>query len=573
MPSKKVLWRSREEVAVEKGLSLPSGELPYLIQKFLRAREVIDSDEIKKMVSAPIGDLKDPSSIHGLDQAVQRIIKAQEANEKICIYADFDLDGTSGLALLYEGLEALGFHNLIYYQPKRLSEGYGFHPHAVEDLSNQGVSLIITVDVGITALEAVQTAKEKNIDVIITDHHQPAETLPVAQVIVNPNLPTDQSGLGYLCGAGVAFYLLRNLKKKLIELNLAKDGDLDLKKSLEFFTIGTLTDMVPLVGDNRILVKHGLIYLEKTERPGFKCLLNSLGLTGRPLTSQDVSIRFAPKLNALSRMEEGILPIHIFLEKDVEQAKLMVTQVLDSNQHRVDHQQSGELEAFEKIKSWTFDKFIFVSSPQFHKGVLGLIATKVAQQMNKPTFVGVEVDGVIMGSARAPNPDWNVLAALTATSGILNRFGGHYSAAGFELNQKYKESFIQGLHEHFEVEGSELRPRIVDYDCNLQLHEVTTSLMRWLDVLGPYGQAFPPPLFAMTDLIVGQVYALKGNHKKLMLFDKDRQNKSEALYFSAPEWIDKTLINQSVRVLVEPQWNYFSGNLNLQLLVREMVIN
>ena len=207
------LWKLRESGVEVETPAQVEGQWPSLIGKLLAVRGFTGPQEVEKLLFPKLADLKDPLVLKGMSQALERLGQAYLNNEKICIYADFDLDGTSGLALLKTGMLALGFTEVLHYQPKRLAEGYGFHAHAVEELKAQGVSLIITVDVGITAHPAIDKANELGIDVILTDHHLPAESIPAAYVVINPNQGTCESGLGYLCGAGVAFYLLRGLKR------------------------------------------------------------------------------------------------------------------------------------------------------------------------------------------------------------------------------------------------------------------------------------------------------------------------------------------------------------------------
>src|SRR6185312_17143063 len=267
-------WRARYAGVVDGHDGLK--DYPVLIQKFLLGRGFKDLAEIQNFFQSKLSDLKEPLLMKDMDKAVARLVQVFEKQEKVCVYADFDLDGTSGLALLTDGLRQLGFKNVFLAQPRRLSDGYGFHAHIVEELARQGVTCIVTVDVGITANKAVATASELGIDVIVTDHHQPGPVLPPGFAVVNPNQAGDASGLGYLCGAGVAFYLLRALKRGLINKNLIAESTLDLRSVLDCFCIATLTDMVPLVGDNRSLVKQGLQQLEKTKRPGLKSLLESL---------------------------------------------------------------------------------------------------------------------------------------------------------------------------------------------------------------------------------------------------------------------------------------------------------
>lgn len=547
---------------------------PDLISKLLAARGFVDVEQVDKLLFPKLADLKDPLVLKGMAQALERLGQAYLKNEKICIYADFDLDGTSGLALLKTGMIALGFPEIYHYQPKRLSEGYGFHVEAVEELKSQGVSLIITVDVGITAHAAVERANELGIDVILTDHHLPSETLPRAFVVVNPNQSTCESGLGYLCGAGVAFYLLRGLKRYFHDHAELPKSNWDLKEVLDYFTIGTLTDMVPLVDDNRVLVKHGLLKLSETSRAGLKALLEELGLTGRPLTSQDVAIRFAPKLNALSRMESGILPIDIFLLEEETYAHDMVSQVMKNNSTRVQLQSDAEAEAQELLKDWTHPDFVFVVSKNFHRGVVGLIATKLTQIYNKPAFVGaLDEDRMIVGSARLPQGQEACLVeAMSSASELMNRFGGHSAAAGFEISQVKLSSVIARLAVHFSDLREKPKPVEIYYDIEAKLSDVSSGLMKWYDFVGPFGTGFAIPLIHFKGVEVGSKRELKGGHLRLKLTEVGGEASMEALLFTPTPRQLKTLesVPGYYDILGELQWNYFAGQKTIQILVRDL---
>jgi single-stranded-DNA-specific exonuclease len=542
------------------------------VKRLLRARRIIDALTVSELFQPKLSSLKEPLSIKGMQEARDRLLAAYSTKEKVCIYADFDLDGTSGLALLYEGLRDLGFQALQYYQPKRLAEGYGFHAHAVDELHRQGVKLIVTVDVGITANETVAHARSIGMDVIITDHHMPANELPPANVIVNPNQPGCESGLGYLCGAGVGFYLLRAVSSSLVEQNLILRDQVDLKKYLDFFTIGTLTDLVPLVGDNRILVKHGLKQIENTERAGLKALAESLNLRGRPLTSSDVAIRFAPKLNALSRMENGILPVDIFLVSDEVKAHDMMKAVLTNNETRVTEQHSGEKRASDLLANWTNKEFVFVTSTEFHRGVIGLIATKLAQSHNCPAFVGSQnKDGIIVGSSRVPFAgESSVLQALESASEKLNRFGGHHQAAGFELHESNIQNFLEGLTSFYTKKDIERPPIRFEYDFEIALDECQASLLKWLDVIGPFGQGFPAPQFILKNMQIKSIYELKGGHLKFRFNSTQGNSAPEALFFSPPPYLKRPSVDDYIDVLGELQWNFFAGSQKLQFLIRDL---
>jgi single-stranded-DNA-specific exonuclease len=575
-----ILWRSREEAHLNlkdslKG-NLSDSEYPPLIRKLLMIRGLSDSDQVLKWLSPKLSELKDPFSLLNMQKGIDRLVEAYKKQETICIYADFDLDGTSGLALLQDGFKQLGFEHLVLAQPKRLSQGYGFHAHLLDDLKKQNVSLIVTVDVGITAFEACLKATELGMDVILTDHHQPAKELPKAFAVINPNQKEDTSGLGYLAGAGVAFYLLRALKRGLVDAGLVSESRLDLKSVLDCFCIATLTDMVPLVDDNRALVKQGLLQLEKTTRPGLRALLQNLDMAGRPLSSQDVAIRFAPKLNALSRMETGVMPIDLYLAEDSEKAEEMVKTVLKNNSTRVQLQGAGESEAFEKLESWPHEGFVFLASQNFHKGVVGLIATKLCLQKNVPAFVGaINEEGVITGSARLPNGfASSLLKALEAGKDHLVRFGGHEAAAGFELHSENETQFVAKLIEHFKLQKTQ-EPFAIEYDLQAELHEINENLMRWFEIIGPFGQSFSNPILRIRNVHIKDVITLKGNHLKFKFEDESTGRLMDGIYFSPPKQLVETLPGpgQSVDLLGELQWNYFSGRRTLQILIKDMKPN
>ncbi len=570
------LWRSREDELCKSDFlpgNLSDSEYPPLIKKLLMIRGLKDSDQVLKWLSPKLSELKDPACLLNMQRGVARLVEAFRKQETICIYADFDLDGTSGLALFQDGLTQLGYKSLVLSQPKRLSQGYGFHAHLLDELKAQNVSLIVTIDVGITAFEACLRATELGMDVILTDHHQPAQELPKAFAVINPNQREDSSGLGYLAGAGVAFYLLRALKRGLVDAKLVSESSLDLKSVLDCFGIATLTDMVPLIGDNRALVKQGLLQLEKTTRPGLKALLENLDMAGRPLSAQDVAIRFAPKLNALSRMETGVMPIDLYLAEDKPKAEEMVKTVLKNNSTRVQLQGAGEAEAFEALENWPHEGFVFLASKNFHKGVVGLIATKLAIQKNLPAFVGaINEEGVITGSARLPNGfAASLLKAFESGREHLHRFGGHDAAAGFELHSKNETEFVSCLVEHYKLQTAQGAGAVV-YDLTAELHEINENLMRWLELIGPFGQGFAPPILRITGARIKDLLTLKGGHLKFKLQDEASGRILDGIYFSPPKNLLGQLpkVGETVDFLGELQWNYFSGRRSLQILIKDI---
>lgn len=553
--------------------------LPPLIDKILSSRGLSSEKERDLFLNPKLSLLKDPFLLQGMSQAVERLVQAYLQNEKICIYADFDLDGTSGLAILKEAFEKLGYKQVAFYQPKRLSEGYGFHPHAVEELKNLGIDLIITVDVGITSFAAFEKAQELGIDVILTDHHLPLfengkEILPKAFCVVNPNQQLCMAGLGYLCGAGVAFYLVRALKRAFTEqVNLPKQ-EWDLKELLDLFCIGTLTDMVPLIEDNRVLVKHGMVALEKTQRPGLRALLDHLDLSKRPLTSQDISIRFAPKLNALSRMESDILPIHIYLEKSSQKAEDLVNKILKNNNTRQNIQQLAEEKSLELLKSWSHKDFVYVCAQDFHRGVIGLIATKLSKDFNCPAFVGsLNSEGMIVGSARLPSGfEGNLTQALKSSDSVLTRFGGHAAAAGFELAKNNELQFIDNLKNYYSEQKKHPKELEYEFDVKAELGEISQNFMKWHDFLGPFGVGFHIPVFRFNSLKLEKIKELKGGHLKLSFSHAEQT--IDVLYFSPIESKKQEIQTQkNYDILGELQMNYFGKQKSIQVLLKDFKLH
>ncbi|MCM2280568.1 MAG: single-stranded-DNA-specific exonuclease RecJ [Bdellovibrionaceae bacterium] len=579
-----VIWRPR----VAEPKPAPRG-IPRLIWEVLSSRGLSTQEEIQKWLSPSLRELRDPFALKDMDKAVERIALAHERGEKICVYCDYDLDGTSACAMLKTAFDWLGLRNISHYQPKRLTEGYGLHKEAIRKIRDEGVSLMITADLGITAIEEVEYAREIGLDIVVTDHHLPKEKLPDAVAVVNPNRGNCESELGHLCGTGVAFYLIMALRRTFLERGWLTQP-FDPKLLLDCFVIGTLTDMVPLVRENRVLVKHGLLALAQTRRPGLRALLQALNMWGIPLTSQDVAIRFAPKLNALSRMETGVTPLDLFLAPDESTAETLVAQVLTNNQLRQVSQREAESEAIRQMKEHPPRSVCFVWSPEFHRGVVGLVATRLSQDFGLPAFVGsADESGKIVGSARMPEGlGLSLLDGLEACGDLLVQFGGHAVACGFEVEQKNAPRLAAALEEWFSKQLSEAKASEWVYDAEADLADLNPGFMQWYEQLSPFGAQFEAPVFRLRGVKVAQVYPLKGGHLRLTLGDHPAYALT-AIWFSPPK---SFLAERSgfgaeagggaradvrsdfrseikIDVLVEPQWNYFAGRKSLQLLIQD----
>ena len=545
-------------------------DIPPLVQRWMGARGLHNFQDFLKFTNFSLKDLTDPFLLKGMEEATDRLIKAFQDQDKICLYADFDMDGTPGLALLIQGLQFCGFQKLLSFQPNRFEDGYGVHSEIVEEfINNHEVSLFVTVDVGITAIEAVQRAKDLGVDFIITDHHQPKEILPPAYAIVNPNQGHCPSGMEHLCGAGVAFYLVLALRKKMVERGLLQKN-FDPKVLLDCFAIGTLSDMVPVIKENRALIQHGLLQLERTSRPGLRLLMDELKLTGKRLNSADVSIQFSPKLNALGRMDSDVQALDLFLAQSEPEAKQLVVQTLEAQKQRAEIQAQGEATLFAKIANKLEGlSFVFEYSEDFYKGIVGLIATKSVGQLQVPSFIGTVIGDKIVGSARAPEGQ-SLLKALEAVSEHLVQFGGHHQAAGFELSLANASLFYQSLESYYQ--DFVPVPPVLKYDCVATLSELDLEFKNWFRKLEPYGVGFERPLLHLDHLFVSQIKVLKEKHLKLTLSDMDG-NKIEALWFFADNIEEKKqLSTKRVSVVVQPSINEYMGRETLQVLIKDLKV-
>lgn len=525
----------------------------------------------QEFLAFKLKDLKDPLSLLGMDKAVERLKSAFMNNESVAIYGDFDMDGTPALALMVRGLRALGYERISHCQPDRHKDGYGFHGHLVERLkADHQVDVIVTVDVGITDHEAVQTAKELGVDVIISDHHQVKEKAPEALAVVNPNQPDCTSEMSYLCGTGVAFYIILGLRRELAQSGVVSPG-FDIKDLLDCFAIGTVADMVPLIKENRILTKHGMKTLEATKMVGIRTLMQSLGLYGKPLGASDVGIRLAPKLNSLTRIESDIKPIDLFLVETESEAQSMVEHVVSHNKKRVSLLKEAEHLCESMVADMGERPSYFLYSEKFHKGLVGLLATRITQNTGRASFVGSlkEKEGLIVGSARAPEGEGlSVFAALTECQQHLNQFGGHPAAAGFELNVDQAEAFGESLEDYFveRIDEEAVQPFL--YDETVSFLQLKQFMSQW-EELEPFGVSFESPVFCLEGLTLKGVKELKGGHLRLDFVQG--QQPFQALWFfpDEPEMVLDHL-GESFSLLGEPQWNHYLGTKKLQVLVKQL---
>ncbi len=556
--------------------------IPELISRLLKAKGFLNQEDQLEFLNPSMTDIKSPFVLNGMDKACARLFKAYKDNESLGVYCDYDLDGSSAAAILFDGLGQLGFKNIQIYQPRRLTQGYGFHKAGVDSLKEKGVSLIITVDVGITSHETCLYSKEQGVDVILTDHHLPDATLPQALTIVNPNTKECTSGLGHLCGAGVAFYLVYGFAKHLKNLNERIKPGFSLDSLLDLFVIGTLTDMVPLIKENRVLVKKGLKRFSTSLRPGLQALKARCELVGKHINSSDIGFKIAPKLNALSRLDTELRPTAILIEENKQEAEKLVSKAFLVNEKRVQSLKEDLKKATDYFKKHPPKNLCFFVSKDIHPGVRGLIATRLVEEYGVPAFIGnILKNGQVVGSARLPGNTELSLKEMMFSCPSLIQFGGHAQAAGFELElikaTQFKNELSMYLESFFTKEVN--TGFGVEYDCEVYLGELNQSFLNWLRYLEPFGIGFEQPIFKILDLEIVLVRKLKDKHYKILVSDKKGKT-FDVLWFSPQKDHEvalmiesKNYVNYKFNFYVNPNINFFQNIETLQLLIHEVEVS
>jgi single-stranded-DNA-specific exonuclease len=464
--------------------------------KVLAHRGFSDAAAARRFLRPAFEELHDPMTLRDMPAAIERIARAIRQRERILIYGDYDVDGTTSVVLLTKAFEMAG-GIATYHVPHRLKDGYGMRPEVVEAAAEQGVKLIVSVDTGIRAAEVVRRANELGIDVIVTDHHLPETDLPPALAVLNPNRPDCPYLEKNLCGAGVAFKLIQAL---LPYMGWPADKVRRVAESfLKLAAIATVADVVPLTGENRIVVAHGLRGLVKVRNPGLRALLDVAGFTvdAAPPNARQVAFQLAPRLNAAGRMDTAKAVVELFLTNDPALARDLAKQLHDQNTER----QLVEAEIREICEQITVDAAecaLVYYAEGWHRGVLGIVASRLVERLNRPVFVlgRNPDDGLASGSGRSI-PAFHLLEALESMPELFIRFGGHAHAAGVTMEVANVEEFRRRFNA---FAASRLCTddflRRLQIDAVLELHEINELAIDELFTLAPFGHGNPAPLFA-----------------------------------------------------------------------------
>ena len=478
---------------------------PGLLARILVARG-LESPEKAMAFLTQDAPLSDPFALKDMDKAVARILKAVDAGEAIVIFGDYDVDGVTATALLFEHLRGMGA-SVRCKLPSRDEEGYGLTVPIVESLAEKGFKLIITVDNGVSAVQEVRRAAELGVDVVVTDHHLPGAVLPEAVAVVDPARADDESPFKCLSGAGVAFKLCAALDGCPPEELLEQCGDLA--------AIGTVADVMPLTGENRTIVKHGLALLENCERPGLVALLEGCGLADKPVTSENISFALAPRLNAAGRMETASTALQLLLCEDFEKAQALTARL---NQANADRQAAEQAEAqIAADPARLRDRVLLVWGEGFHPGVIGIVASRLVEKYARPVLVISVQNGEGKGSGRSV-PGFNLHGAISACAPVLIRFGGHAMAAGLSVKEENIPALRRAINEFAAKEYPVLETPPLRLDASVRLDSLTVADVESLSYLAPCGHENPAPVFFLQDAVVDGVFPVSdGKHTRLRL--------------------------------------------------------
>ena len=509
-----------------------------VLARLLVLRNIKNYHEAKTFFRPSLESLHNPFLMDGMEAATYRVIQALTENQPICVFGDYDVDGTCSTALLYMFLKKLDA-NVEFYIPKRLTEGYGLSKIGIDYAKSRGISLLISVDCGITAVEETAYAKELGIDLIICDHHQPKDELPDAYAVLDPLKPGCNYPFKYLSGAGVAFKLAQGVSERI--------GKRDLPMVyLDLVALAGAADIVPLVDENRILVKEGLESINVLPRPGILALIEASNIHPGNLTSGQVVFTIAPRINAVGRLGDAQRAVELLITENKSEAVKMA-EVLESENHerrKIDEDTfDSALEIVENSLDLSEDVAIILHQEQWHPGVIGIVASRLVEKYYRPTIMLTTVDGVAKGSARSIS-NFNIYEALKKCEDLLIHFGGHQAAAGLAVEvdkiEEFRSKFNQIVKES--ITDEELLPEI-HIDSKLRFSEITPKFLRIIDQYSPFGPGNMRPVFLSENVEISNSPRIVGNnHLLVSLKQKGSDKVFDCIGFNMGEFLN--LINK-----------------------------
>lgn len=536
--------------------------IPFFLAMLMNIRGLDDEAHLESILGGG-AELSDPFLLKDMDRAAERINRAIDEMEKIAVYGDYDADGITSTAMVYSYLETRGA-DVIYYIPQREGEGYGMNIGAVEYLASQGVTLIITVDNGISSVQEVARAAELNIDVVITDHHRPQAVLPQAVAVVDAYRSDDESPYKDFSGAGIAFKLLMALE--------ADTGAIDdlFETYSDLAAIGTIGDVVPLTGENRTLIIHGLSVLSKSERPGVNALLQNSGYQEKKLTAINVAFTLVPRINATGRMGSPERAVRLLISEFEDEANELAEEICADNDERRRVEAQISEAAFEDIEARGLadDRIIVVDGENWHHGVIGIVASRITDRFGKPCIVISRTGNEAKGSGRSIE-GFSLFEAICACEEQLVKFGGHPMAAGITLATDRIDEFRQRINQYAMEKFPHMPVQKIELDCKLNPAALSVALSDSLSQLEPFGNGNSQPIFGLYNMELNDIVPVgNGGHLRLMLEKNGAvitamrfNTKAEDFPYQSGDRVD---------LAVQLESRQFRGQASLTVIVRDM---
>lgn len=536
--------------------------VPFFLAMLMNIRGLDDAAHLREFLGE--GEpLSDPFLLKDMDKAAARITRAVDNMEKIAVYGDYDADGVTSTAMLYSYLETRGA-DVIFYIPQREGEGYGMNIGAVEYLKEQGVSLIVTVDNGISSVQEVARANELGIDVVVTDHHRPQEILPDAVAVVDAYRPDDTSPYKHFSGVGIAFKLLMALE----------DGAGDVEDLLEAYSdlaaIGTIGDIVPLTGENRTLIRAGLERLSQSDRPGVQALLENAGVAGKALTSTNVAFTLVPRINATGRMGAPERAVRLLISGYEEEAEVLSEEICADNEERRRVEAEIAEAAFANIeaKGYMKDRVVVVDGENWHHGVIGIVASRVTERCGKPCMIISRGETEAKGSGRSIE-GFSLFEAICACGDLLIKFGGHPMAAGITLKPENIEAFRKRINQYAAEHFPQMPTQTVTLDCKLNPAALSVSMAQSLTQLEPFGNGNPQPVFGLFNMELSNVTPVGGGGHLRLTLEKNGAVITAMRFNTKPEELPYH-IGDKIDLAVQLEAREFRGQPSLTVIVRDM---
>ncbi len=544
------------------------------IPELLMRRGVSTPEEAIGFFSPSLDDLHDPFLMPDMDKAVNRLNRAMGAKERIMIYGDYDVDGTTAVALVYKYLQNY-YSNIEYYIPTRYEEGYGISRKSIEYAAENDVKLVVVLDCGIKAIEEIAYAKQLGIDFIICDHHVPDEELPPAVAILNPKMPGSPYPCPHLSGCGVGFKFMQGFAKSN---GLGNHNELD--SLLDLVAVSIAADIVPIVGENRIMAYHGLRRLNSNPNLGLRSIIRLCKLTNKDITISDVIFKIGPRINASGRMQSGMEAVGLLVTRDLHDAYQRGAEIDQYNKDRKELDKKITEEANELIENNVNivhgKRSIVIYNKNWHKGIIGIVASRLTELYYKPSVVLTYANGMATGSSRSVQ-GFDIYSAVNSTRHLLENFGGHTYAVGLSLKEENIPEFSKLFEEYVakHIQPNQLSPQL-DIDADITFADITTDLMTWLKKFNPFGPGNQKPVFRTRNVFDFGTSKLVGKnmeHIKLELEDDSTSRVISAIAFNMAPYFEHIHAHKPIDICYTIEQNKHHHTESIQLMIKDIRIS